>query len=90
MARDRYGAFISDGWLERRARAYAYDGRVPPPIEVDERGIAREARDDTREHQHVWGPVEHARLTGNPHRKCQGCRFVSLDLDDDDDEEEDI
>lgn len=40
------------------------------------------------EHEHVWGPVEYARLTGNPHRKCQvdGCRFVSLDLDAEDDD----
>ncbi len=42
-------------------------------------------------HEHVYGPVEHARITGNPHRKCQhpGCRQVSLDLDDDDCEEDD-
>lgn len=40
------------------------------------------------EHEHKWGPVEWANLTGNPHRKCQveGCRFVSLDLSDDDGE----
>jgi len=42
-------------------------------------------------HEHTYGPVEHARFTGNPHRKCLfvGCRHISLDLDDeecDDDE----
>lgn len=39
----------------------------------------------TAEHEHQWGPVEHAHMTGNPHRKCQveGCGFVSLDLHDD-------
>lgn len=38
-------------------------------------------------HEHQWGPVEIARFTGNPHRKCQvsGCKYVSLDLDEDDD-----
>ena len=37
---------------------------------------------------HEWGEVEIARLTGNPHRKCQvvGCDVVSLDLNDDDDD----
>lgn len=37
------------------------------------------------DHDHQWGPVEHAFFTGNPHRKCKvdGCRFVSLDLHDD-------
>jgi hypothetical protein len=42
------------------------------------------------EHEHEWGPMEHARFTGNPHRKCQieGCRFVSLDFDDDETEED--
>ncbi len=41
------------------------------------------------EYEHDWGPVEHARLTGNPHRKCQigGCRVINLDLDDEDDDE---
>jgi hypothetical protein len=36
------------------------------------------------EHEHEWGPVEHGWFTGEPHRKCQveGCRMVSLDLDD--------
>jgi hypothetical protein len=35
-------------------------------------------------HTHKWGPVETARMTGNPHRKCQvpGCNDVSLDLDE--------
>jgi hypothetical protein len=36
------------------------------------------------EHECVWGPVEEARITGNPHRKCQvaGCNKVTLDLED--------
>ncbi len=36
------------------------------------------------EHQCVYGPVEHARLTGNPHRKCtvDGCKNITLDLED--------
>ena len=36
--------------------------------------------DVRREHVHNWGPIEHARLTGNPHRKCTGCSMVTLDL----------
>lgn len=33
-------------------------------------------------HEHDYGPVEHAFLTGEPHRKCRvdGCAFISLDL----------
>ena len=33
---------------------------------------------------HDWGPVEKARLTGNPHRKCRrsGCEEITLNLDD--------
>jgi Domain of unknown function (DUF3560)/Family of unknown function (DUF6381) len=40
---------------------------------------------------HEWGPVELAWMTGNPHRKCQrdGCRWVTLDLDDGDEGEGD-
>lgn len=36
-------------------------------------------------HDHQWGPVELARFTGNPHRKCQvaGCKAITLDLSDD-------
>jgi len=45
---DRYGGYISEGWLDRRRRMYAHAGEVPPPIVVDDKGIAREARDDTR------------------------------------------
>jgi len=37
-------------------------------------------------HEHQWGPVEIARMTGNPHRKCTGCRFISLDIDDEEDD----
>jgi hypothetical protein len=38
-----------------------------------------------KEHEHIWGEVEESRMTGTPHRKCQveGCKVVSLDLDDD-------
>lgn len=37
------------------------------------------------DHEHKWGPVEIAWITGNPHRKCQisGCHFITLDLHDD-------
>lgn len=44
------------------------------------------------DHDHQWGPIEHARMTGNPHRKCvlDGCRTITLDLyDDEDDDTED-
>lgn len=36
------------------------------------------------EHEHKWGVVEIAPMTGNPHRRCEvlGCRFITLDLDD--------
>lgn len=34
------------------------------------------------EHVHQWGPVENARMTGNPHRKCTGCNAITLDLAD--------
>lgn len=36
-------------------------------------------------HEHEWGPVEHARFTGNPHRKCTGCDEITLDLNDEED-----
>lgn len=35
------------------------------------------------DHEHQWGPVELAHFTGNPHRKCQVCWWVTLDLHDD-------
>lgn len=34
------------------------------------------------EHEHEWGPVEHATFTGNPNRKCE-CGAVTLDLEGD-------
>lgn len=42
------------------------------------------------DHEHDWGPIEHARFTGEPHRKCQveGCRWISLDFDDEPNEED--
>lgn len=42
------------------------------------------------DHEHVFGPVEEARMTGNPHRKCQvpGCNVIDMDLEDDDGEAE--
>ncbi len=41
-------------------------------------------------HEHVYGEVEHARFTGNPHRKCQFpfCKHFSLDLSEDDEDED--
>ena len=38
------------------------------------------------EHDHVWGPVETAWMTGNPHRKCrvEGCKVITLDIHDED------
>ena len=46
----------------------------------------RDAYGPAGEHDHAYGPVTAARLTGNPHRRCTvaGCRWVTLDLDDDD------
>lgn len=40
--------------------------------------------DGDEEHEHQWGPVERAHMTGNPHRKCQvpGCKQITLDLED--------
>lgn len=45
------------------------------------------------DHEHVWGPIEYAHFTGEPHRKCQveteaangvfRCRWISLDLEED-------
>jgi len=41
-----------------------------------------------KDHEHSWGPVTLARLTGNPHRRCEDpeCDFITLDLTDDEDE----
>ena len=33
---------------------------------------------------HDWSEVRHARFTGNPHRFCNQCGDITLDLDDDD------
>ncbi len=43
------------------------------------------------DHEHVYGPVELSRFTGNPHRKCTvpGCKFITLDLTDEDDDYDD-
>lgn len=41
----------------------------------------------TTEHEHKWGPVEHARFTGNPHRKCE-CGMISLDLGGDEESDD--
>lgn len=40
------------------------------------------------DHEHEWGPIERAHFTDEPHRKCQveGCRMVSLDLDDEEEQ----
>lgn len=37
--------------------------------------------------EHKRGEVETAQLTGNPHRKCQVCNEITLDLNDEEDEE---
>lgn len=37
-------------------------------------------------HEHEWSEVRHARFTGNPHRFCNGCGEVTLDLEDDEPE----
>jgi len=44
------------------------------------------------DHEHDFGPMEIAPMTGNPHRKCQveGCRVVSLDFDDDETETDEV
>lgn len=34
------------------------------------------------ENTHTYGPVQYARLTGNPHRSCTECGAITLDLDD--------
>lgn len=36
------------------------------------------------DHDHVWGAVKTALMTGNPHRRCtvEGCGFITLDLSD--------
>lgn len=39
--------------------------------------------------EHEFGPVEIARFTGNPHRRCIHCRFVTLDLTDEEDDDND-
>lgn len=53
---------------------------------ANNRRINAEMMGPAGEHDHVWGPVEHAFMTGNPHRKCtvEGCRHITLDLHDDD------
>jgi hypothetical protein len=42
--------------------------------------------DDDAEHVCEFGPWELSRLGGNAHRKCSGCKAISLDGDDDSDE----
>lgn len=49
------------------------------------REITKRLKESKTCQEHVWGPVETARFTGNPHRKCTLCGFVSLDLDDNED-----
>jgi len=54
-------------------------------IDTDGKEIPDTPDDD--DHDHEWGPVEYARFTGNPHRKCQhpGCNEIT-DLDEEDDD----
>lgn len=41
---------------------------------------------DNDDHVHAWGPLEHSRLAGTVHRKCQveGCLII-LAFDEDED-----
>lgn len=61
-----------------------------PAWVLENRRISAEMLGPSGEHDHSWGPVEHAFFTGNPHRKCtvEGCRHITLDLSDDEDEDE--
>jgi hypothetical protein len=58
------------------------------PIDTDGNEIHVTEEDD--DHEHEWGPVESARFTGNPHRKCQhpGCTEITLDCEDEEDEDD--
>jgi len=87
QAEEQFGERPKELWPEgeeQEVAEYAYTVDVPgvdrDMFELDPTDIPN---DDA--HCHVWGPVEHARFTDNPHRKCQICDAVSLDLDEDDD-----
>jgi hypothetical protein len=45
---------------------------------------------DGEEHVHVWGLPEMSRICGTWHRRCLGCRWVTLDLSDEDEEVEEV
>jgi hypothetical protein len=51
---------------------------------------AQEPDDDPENHEHQWGPIEHSRLAGTVHRKCQvvGCKVINA-YDDDPEEGDD-
>ena len=36
----------------------------------------------TRPHRHKWGPFQRSHLSGNVHRKCEGCDEINMDGDD--------
>ena len=57
--------------------AYASDRGV-----VIEAGTDDQDRTHIREHRHEWGEVEVSTFAGTPHRKCSGCRDITLDLDE--------
>ena len=72
--RDRYGGYISEGWLWRRAWAYALAGETPPPIVVDERGIAHESNAATRA---GGDSLDDTRLCGLCDEVVEGYRYHS-------------
>lgn len=41
----------------------------------------RMSADENCTMSHAWGPVQRARATGNPHRKCMRCGRITLDLE---------
>ena len=49
-------------------------------LDLDE--LLDELDELSAEHVHVWGEIELSRFAGTPHRKCQTCSTISLDLDD--------
>lgn len=79
----------------RQARRYSYDNINMFLLGIDWSSIKASAAANylkhggnerfqtycDTDHVHQWGPIEHARLTGNPHRKCTGCDVITLDLE---------
>ena len=48
----------------------------------DDGATAGDGDGDDGDHVHVWGPLERSRFAGTIHRKCYGCRVVSIGDDD--------